>query len=177
MMKLFRILTFIYALFVSLSCLGQDSIINRIGPTYYSSNEKVKYFFIVDGVPIFKNKKILELIDTTMIDSIIFHKDKVFSCNKKLLYNSFIEIRTKDSLNPGLKRILHQTGNWIFKYPLADLFINDRKIKWFKGYEKLRKNPDLIGKIDLLDTTTTNIKCGHEMIKIELKKRSAHNKK
>lgn len=169
MMRLYKILTFLFTLFISLNCLGQDSTIIWIGPTSYPSSEKTKYFFIVDGVPIFKNKQILKLIDTTMIDSMIIHKNKIYNCKNKLLYNAFIEIRTKDSLNLGLKRILHQTDNWIFNHPLADLYINDKKTNWLKGYRKLLNRPDLIEKIELFDTTIYNINCGHEMIKIKVK--------
>lgn len=169
MMRLFKTLTFLFTLFISLNCLGQDSTIIRIGPTYYPSSEKTKYIYIVDGIPIFKNKQILRLIDTTMIDSIKIHKEKIYNCKNKLLYNAFIEIQTKDSLNLGLKRILHQTDNWIFYHPLSDLYINNKKTNWVKGYRKLIIQPDLIEKIELFDSSKENKYCGHEMIKITVK--------
>ena len=169
MIRLYKILIFLLTLLISLNCLGQDSTF-RIGPRYYSYSGKINYFLLVDGVPIFKNKKILKLIDAKMIDSIIIHKDMIYNCKKRLKYNAFFEIRTKDSFNLGLKRILNQTDNWIFKHPFADLYINDKKTDWVKGYRKLLIEPDLIERIELFDNTIEDINCGNEKIKITVKK-------
>jgi len=160
------------SVFIVFSTLGhgQDSLNIRIGPNYTNNDIQVRYFFICDGVPIFKHKEILQLVDTTMIDSMIIHKTITYNCENKPLYNAYIEIQTMDSINLGLKNILYKTDNWILDNPLADLYLNNKKTNWIKGFKRLSAiRPYLIEKIDLIDSKRDGKKCSYGMIKIMIK--------
>ena len=150
---LITILGFSILVFTIIDCHGQTNTIDRTaGPQTVGNIKKGDYFIVLDGIPIYKIKKTIELFDTCQIDSIIIHKRRVENKKGKLIYNAFIEFRTIDSINQGLKYIQKETNNWTFENPLAGLFVNNRKLNWIEVFDdnEWTDKPGLIKKIDII---------------------------
>jgi len=172
MINRLKILLLTLFLISGLIGFGQVTQDLRIGPNYSTNDSKLDYFFVYDGIPVFKHKEIIKIIkDTTTIDSIFIQKGIVSNCDQKPLYNAIIVIMTKDSINTGLKYILAQTDNWILKNPMADLMINGKKASWIKELKHRLTliSPAMILKIDLVEPDFESKKCSNGLIKLTLK--------
>jgi hypothetical protein len=172
-----KIWLFTIALFlaIGLTQAGQGSERIKIGTVYSSYDLKLNYFFIIDGVPIFKlkeSRRILLKLDTTLIDSIILHKGIVNKCSEKTRYSAFLEVRTKNSINIGLKYILDETDSWILGNPMAALMINGKKKRWISVFKHYLSSltPASIEKISIIEPLIGENKCKHGMIKLTINK-------
>ena len=168
-----KILTLLLILLCGILAQGQTSEIFGTAPNYSKSDYKLDLLYIYDGIPIFKTKQIRKLvIDETTIDTLFFKKGTILNCNLKPAYSATIVILTKDSINPGLKRILALTDSWILQHPLAKLSINGKKTSWNKARKsKLRDiRPALIENIELVEPNLDKSHCNNGLMKLTLKR-------
>jgi hypothetical protein len=126
-----------YTLFflLSLTSFGQEKIV-RIVPL----PKKPEPVFIFDGIKLPSSiiKDIFNEKDKEIINSVSIKQDSVFDCNGKLTNLGFVKIYTKDSINPGAKKILTLTDDWLYKHPLTKLMINNSFVDWDENtYHKL----------------------------------------
>ncbi len=131
---------------------SQDSLRIVLKPGSSIVSTDVRLLYIYDGVPILDGDKVMDLVNPATIDSILLHKRPIFSCEHERLYDALLEIKSKDTVNAGLKYILSHTDSWIFANPLADLYVDGEKTDWDNGFTRLSSlDPSLIVKIELAD--------------------------
>ena len=83
-----------------------------------------------------------------------------FDINHKALYFGVVVVNSKDTVNKGLKGIIKETNNWIYKFPLPKVEIKGKRIQWIKALKKLEyyKSKKLIQNIELIESDSTNKK-------------------
>ena len=132
-------------------------------------SKDLRLIYLYDGVPILNGNKVMDLVDAASIDSIHLRNRPIFSCENEKLFDALLKIKSKDTINVGLKYILSHTDNWILANPLADLYVNGEKTRWDIGFSQLSTlDSSSIDKIEIEDPNRTG-KCSYGKIYITIK--------
>ena len=137
-------LLFLLVCLIPMFLVGQDNQI-RIGPGPLPNRPEP--VVICDGIRL-PSSVVRNFFDENkaVIDSVALLRDSVFNCEGELINFGIAKIHTKDSVNPGAKKILALTNGWLYKHPLTELMINNSVVDWNeKTYRKLTGiNPENI---------------------------------
>lgn len=88
--------------------------------------------FIFDGIKLPSNqvKNLLTKENALGIDSILVLNDSIYDRAGHVTNIGIIKIYSKDSINPGAKKILQLTDGWMYDHPNTTLIINNKKENW-----------------------------------------------
>jgi len=129
-----KYLSVLFFALMSMTSFGQKKEI-RIGPGLPPSRPEP--VIIIDGIRA-PGVVLGDLLKPEDIESISIQDDSLFDSEDKLINYGIIEVLTKDSINPGARKIKELTDNWIYYHPFTKLKINNVQHEWnLETYQKL----------------------------------------
>ncbi|HPM03566.1 MAG TPA: hypothetical protein PK816_15520 [Candidatus Cloacimonadota bacterium] len=129
-----KYLSVLFFALMSMTSFGQKKEI-RIGPGLPPSRPEP--VIIIDGIRV-PNVIVRDFLKPEDIDSISVQADSIFDSVGEFNNYGIIRIFTRDSVNPGAKKLLDLTDNWMYYHPQTALKLNRVQYEWnLETYKKL----------------------------------------